>query len=83
MWNKLTQGPCCQCMTGNEKIAFVWTQMREMWAKKEHAPLQCPYCLVVNAVGADLCCMTLKRCVQAVVNRENMVDEMMEHANLN
>ena len=83
MWNTLTQGSCCQCMTSDEKIAFVWAQMRAMWAKHEHAPLQCPYCLCVNAVGADLCCKTLKRCVQAVVDRENMVDELMEKANRN
>lgn len=83
MWNVLTQGPCCQCMSANEKIAYVWTQMRAMWATAEHVPLQCPYCLTVNAVGADLCCSTLKRCVQAVVEREDAVDGLMQKASLN
>jgi hypothetical protein len=78
MWNVLTQGPCCQCMSANEKIAYVWTEMRKMWAAGEHAPLMCPYCLTVNAVGAELCCTTLKRCVKAITERENAVDALQQ-----
>jgi hypothetical protein len=67
-------------MTANEKIAFVWNQMRAMWEKAEHLPLQCPYCLRVVPVGADMCCGTMRRCVRAVTERENAVDALMEKA---
>ncbi len=83
MWNTITQGPCCQCMTPNDKIAYVWGQMREMWKKAEHAPLMCPYCLTVNAVGAELCCPTLKRCVNAITERENAIDRLEEKVTRN
>ena len=83
MWNTLTQGPCTQCMTSNEKIAFVWNQMRLMWARAEHLPLQCPYCMAVNAVDAELCCRTLKHCVKAITERENAVDALQQKVVLN
>jgi hypothetical protein len=70
-------------MTPNERIAYVWNQMRAMWSKAEHVPLMCPYCLKMNAVGAELCCPTLKRAVQAIVERENAVDKLQEKASRN
>lgn len=79
MWNTVTQGPCCQCMNSNERIAFVWEQMRTMWARAEHLPLQCPYCLSTVPVGADMCCPTMKRAVAAIAERENAVDKLMEN----
>lgn len=80
MWNTLTQGPCCRCMDSNEKIAFVWTQMRAMWETGEHAPMHCPYCLRTVPVGDDMCCGTLRRAVRAITERENAVDGLMEQA---
>ncbi len=78
MWNVLTQGPCCQCMTSEERLAYVWGQMR---VRQEI--LQCPYCLGTVAAGAKPCCKTMSHAIAAILEREDRVKLVMEAANRN
>ena len=71
MWNLSTQGPCLQCMDSNEKLAFVWAQMREARAICEPSHLSCPYCLSFVEFGGIPCCVTMGRALAAILERED------------
>jgi hypothetical protein len=82
MWNTITQGPCCQCMTSQEKLAYVWGQMRHS-GPDEETMIQCPYCLSAIKIGDKPCCHTLSRAVAAILQREDVMRCVMEQANRN
>ena len=83
MWNTLTQGPCCQCMTGQQKLEYVQRQVRMAKIASGECMIQCPYCL--SRVGKDgkPCCPTMGRAIAAVLEREDVVDILMEAASRN
>jgi hypothetical protein len=82
MWNVLTQGPCCQCMTSQQKLDYVWKQMRMAKLSPKNCHIQCPYCLSVVTDGKP-CCGVMRKAMAAVLEREDVVCVMMEAANRN
>lgn len=81
-WNPLLLGPCCPCMTGQQKLEYVQQQMRKAKAAPDICHIQCPYCLSVIKDGKP-CCATMGRAMAAVLEREDVVDLMMEAAQRN
>ena len=81
-WNALTQGPCCQCMTGQQKLDYVWKQMREARLSPKDCLIQCPYCLSMITDGKP-CCDVVARAMAAILAREDVVNLAMEAANRN
>jgi hypothetical protein len=81
-WNPLTQGPCCQCMTGQQKLDYVWKQMREARLSPRDCLIQCPYCLSMITDGKP-CCDVVARAMAAILAREDVVNLGMEAAQRN
>ena len=81
-WNKFLNGPCCQCMSSDRKLEYVWEQMRKARLSPDICKIQCPYCLSVVGDG-KACCSTMSHAMAAVLEREDRVDLMMEAANRN
>ena len=82
MWNPLTQGPCCQCMSGRQKLDYVWKQMRDARNAPELCLIQCPYCLKLITDGKP-CCDTIRKAMAAILAREDVVNLAMEASNRN
>ena len=82
MWNPLTQGPCCQCMTGQQKLDYVWKQMRDARLSPKDCVIQCPYCLSMITDGKP-CCYVIARAMAAILAREDVVNLAMEAAQRN
>jgi hypothetical protein len=61
---------------GNEKLRFVREQMETMWREKREREISCPYCLSVVPVGAPVCCGTLQRAVNAILQAQDAVDRL-------
>lgn len=83
MWNIITQGPCCQCMTSEAKLAYVWEQVRLAKMAENPPALMCPYCLSVAEDGSKPCCKTLGNAIAAILQREDVMQCVMEQANRN
>lgn len=84
MWNTITQGPCCQCMTPQQRLDYLWKQMRaaRLLPDPAMAKIQCPYCLSIILQGKP-CCETTRKAIAAILEREDVVHVMMEGASRN
>ncbi len=78
MWNNLTQGPCTQCMNSEQKLAYVWAQMRNAMEDGEPIPMMCPYCMSVIQAGEKPCCPTMRNAIAAILEREDRMRLMTE-----
>jgi hypothetical protein len=68
--------PDPEYQAGVDKLAFVREQMARMWAQDRELELSCPYCLSVVPVGASVCCGTLQRAVNAILEAQDVVDKL-------
>ena len=72
-------------MTGQQKLDYVWKQMREARSSPRDCLIQCPYCLSIITDGKP-CCDVIARAMAAILLRsviEDVVDLAMEAANRN
>ena len=67
-------------MTGDEKLEFVRDQMQVMWREQKEMDIHCPYCLHVVNPGDSVCCETLMKAVNAIIEAQNLI-ERIELAN--
>lgn len=62
-------------MTGAEKIAFVSQQIADV-RSGESNKLFCPYCQGKNRSGETFCCDLMTKCVTAILEHEQVVNEV-------
>jgi hypothetical protein len=81
-WDITQHGPCPQCMTSEQRLAYVWEQVRLAKLAVEFGSnpkdIQCPYCLCGVPAGATPCCDTLGRAIAAILEREDVMQCVME-----
>lgn len=84
-WDTTQHGPCPQCMTGEQKLAYIWEQVRtaklaqELEATAKY--LQCPYCLCMIPPGGKPCCQTLGSAIAVILEREDVMQMVMQNVN--
>jgi hypothetical protein len=69
-------------MSGQQKLDYVWKQMREARLSPKDCCIQCPYCLKMITDGKP-CCDTIAKAMAAILAREDVVNLAMEAANRN
>jgi hypothetical protein len=70
-------------MTGQQKLDYVWKQMREARLSPKACLIQCPYCLSMITDDGKPCCDVVARAMAAILAREDVVNLGMEAANRN
>ena len=60
-------------MTSEEKIANVNAQLDAIIEERTNV-LHCPYCETNNQQGEELCCMTLAKAIEAILDRKHVHD---------
>lgn len=63
-------------MTGEENLQLVQDWCDEVWAKKRPLPFDCPYCGTHVGTKDEVCCETLEKAVNAIIERQQVADQI-------
>jgi len=67
-------------VTSEEKFEFVREQMLTVWRKHQMLDMECPYCLAMVPKGQPVCCGTMQRAVEVIIEWK-LLQEKIEFAN--